>query len=239
MVAPISYVDSKSTVRGIDIDLNVAPEIDVVGDDVYHNNDPSDHKVDNDSDLDIDEVPDDIDDECMNDDGNINASSYRVSYRKAWITKQMAMEQLYGDFDASYNELWGWIAAMWERFQTLHYPCTHVVAACAKVSLNVEQFIDEVYTLEHMLRVWENKFPVLPDLSTWEVPLTTFELVPNKGLRRNTKGRPQSSKIHSEIEIRKKSDKKLCGVCRLADHNQSKCPLRNYHIGQSSRVGRI
>ncbi|KAK5775045.1 hypothetical protein PVK06_042912 [Gossypium arboreum] len=39
---------------------------------------------------------------------------YRVSYRKAWIAKQMAMEQLYGDFDASYNELQGWIAAMRE-----------------------------------------------------------------------------------------------------------------------------
>ncbi|PPS19038.1 hypothetical protein GOBAR_AA01531 [Gossypium barbadense] len=30
---------------------------------------------------------------------------FRVSYRKAWISKQMAIEQLYGDFDASYNEL--------------------------------------------------------------------------------------------------------------------------------------
>ncbi|PPD92917.1 hypothetical protein GOBAR_DD10123 [Gossypium barbadense] len=39
---------------------------------------------------------------------------YRVSYRKAWIAKQMAMEQLYGDYDSSYNELQGWIAAMRE-----------------------------------------------------------------------------------------------------------------------------
>ncbi|KAH1064185.1 hypothetical protein J1N35_029172 [Gossypium stocksii] len=37
---------------------------------------------------------------------------YRVSYRKAWTTKQMAMEQLYGDWDASYNKLQGWIVAM-------------------------------------------------------------------------------------------------------------------------------
>lgn len=42
------------------------------------------------------------------------------------------------------------------RFQTLHYPCAHVVAACTKVSLNVDQFIDEVYTLERTLHVWEN-----------------------------------------------------------------------------------
>ncbi|KAK5785677.1 hypothetical protein PVK06_040283 [Gossypium arboreum] len=30
---------------------------------------------------------------------------YRVSYRKAWITKQIAMEQLYRDFDTLYNYL--------------------------------------------------------------------------------------------------------------------------------------
>ncbi|XP_040940151.1 uncharacterized protein [Gossypium hirsutum] len=112
------------------------------------------------------------------------------------------------------------------RFQTLHYPCAHVVAACAKVSLNVDQFIDEVYTLERTLRVWENEFPVLPDLSTWEVPPTTFELVPDKGLRRNPKGRPQSSRIRNEMDIREKSDGKLCGVCRLQGHNRNKCPLQ-------------
>ncbi|PPR83802.1 hypothetical protein GOBAR_AA36910 [Gossypium barbadense] len=111
------------------------------------------------------------------------------------------------------------------RFQTLHYLCAHVVAACAKVSLNVEHFIDEVYTLGRTLHVWENEFPVLPDLSTWEVPLTTFELVPDKGLRRNSKGRPQSSRIHNEIDIREKSDEKLCGVYRLAGHNRSKYSL--------------
>ncbi|PPD88689.1 hypothetical protein GOBAR_DD14367 [Gossypium barbadense] len=75
IVAPISYVDSESTIRGIDIDLNVAPDIDVVGDDGYDNSDYCDQEVDSDSNPDVDEVPDDIDDEDVNDDGNINASS--------------------------------------------------------------------------------------------------------------------------------------------------------------------
>ncbi|XP_040934436.1 uncharacterized protein [Gossypium hirsutum] len=123
------------------------------------------------------------------------------------------------------------------RFQTLHYPCAHVMAACAKVNLNVEQFFDDVYILEHTLHVWENKFPVLPDLSMWEVPLRTFDLVLDRGLHRNPRGRPQSSKIHI-MDIREKSDSKRCGLCRLAGHNQSKCPQQNYHVGQSSRSGR-
>ncbi|PPD78352.1 hypothetical protein GOBAR_DD24716 [Gossypium barbadense] len=39
------------------------------------------------------------------------------------------------------------------RFETLHYPCAHVVAACAKVNLDAEQYVDDVYTLERTLRV--------------------------------------------------------------------------------------
>ncbi|PPD84571.1 hypothetical protein GOBAR_DD18499 [Gossypium barbadense] len=167
---------------------------------------------------------------------------YRVSYRKAWIAKQMAMEQLYGDYVSSYNELQGWIAVMRElaalmprmgqqqvesygvdlrnrrcecrRFETVHYPYAHVVVASAKVNLDVEQYVDDVYTLERTLRAWENEFPVLPDLSTWEVPPKTFELLPDRGLQRNPRGRPQSSRIRNEMDIREKSDGKRCGICR-------------------------
>ncbi|KAK5835276.1 hypothetical protein PVK06_010963 [Gossypium arboreum] len=57
-----------------------------------------------------------------------------------------------------------------------------------------------------MLRVYENEFLVLPDLSTLEVPPTNFELVPDKGLCRNPKGYPQSSRIHNKMHIKEKSD---------------------------------
>ncbi|XP_016720698.1 uncharacterized protein [Gossypium hirsutum] len=124
------------------------------------------------------------------------------------------------------------------RFETLHYPCEHVVAACAKVNVNVEQYVDDVYTLERKLRVWKNEFPVLPDLSTWEVPPTTFELILDRRLRRNLRGRPQSSRIRNEMDIREKSDSKCRGLCRLSGHSQNKCPYRNFHFGQSSESGR-
>ncbi|KAL1173795.1 hypothetical protein V6Z11_A05G436700 [Gossypium hirsutum] len=75
MVVPVSYVGSQSTIHGIDFDLNAAPETAVVGDDVYHNSDPFDHKVDSESDPDVDEVPDDIDDEGVNEEVNVNAFS--------------------------------------------------------------------------------------------------------------------------------------------------------------------
>ncbi|KAH1046395.1 hypothetical protein J1N35_037179 [Gossypium stocksii] len=75
MVSPISYIDSKSTIRKIDIDLNIAPDIDVVGDDGYNGSDPYDQEVDSDSDPNMEKVLDDINDEDVNDNGNNNASS--------------------------------------------------------------------------------------------------------------------------------------------------------------------
>lgn len=71
-----------------------------------------------------------------------------------------------------------------------------------------------------MLCVWENEFPVLPDLSTWEALTMTFELVPDKKLHRSL----QSTRIRNEMDIREKTSGKLCGVYRLAGHNRSKCP---------------
>ncbi|PPE02638.1 hypothetical protein GOBAR_DD00337 [Gossypium barbadense] len=124
------------------------------------------------------------------------------------------------------------------RFETHHYPCAHVVVACAKVNLDAEQYVDDVYTLERTLRVWENEFPVLPDLSTWEVPPMTFELLPDRGLRRNPMGRPQSSRIRNEMDIREKSDGKRYGICRLSGHSQNKCPNRIFNVGQSSGSSR-
>ncbi|PPR95899.1 hypothetical protein GOBAR_AA24771 [Gossypium barbadense] len=85
MVVPVSYVGSQSTIHGIDIDLNAAPETAVVGDDVYHSSDPSDHEVDSESDPDVDEVPDDIDDEGVNEEVNVNASSIGNQIRRIMI----------------------------------------------------------------------------------------------------------------------------------------------------------
>ncbi|KAK5833485.1 hypothetical protein PVK06_017325 [Gossypium arboreum] len=85
MVAPRSYVDSESTIGGIDIDLNVTPDMDVVGDDGYDSSDPCYQEVDSDSDPDVDDVPDDIDDEDVNDDRNINASSVGNQMRRVVI----------------------------------------------------------------------------------------------------------------------------------------------------------
>ncbi|KAK5793741.1 hypothetical protein PVK06_034898 [Gossypium arboreum] len=102
MMIPVSYVDSQLTVRGIDINLNIAPKTDVVGDDVYNSSDPSDHKVDSDSDPDMDEVPRDIDDESVNNDGNVNVSSIGNQIQNIVIHNNPREHMSLIDFDAAH-----------------------------------------------------------------------------------------------------------------------------------------
>ncbi|PPS06607.1 hypothetical protein GOBAR_AA14040 [Gossypium barbadense] len=56
MVAPISHVGSESTIRRIDINLNVTSDIYVVGDDGYDSSDPCDQEVDSDGYPNVDEI---------------------------------------------------------------------------------------------------------------------------------------------------------------------------------------
>ncbi|PPS01374.1 hypothetical protein GOBAR_AA19291 [Gossypium barbadense] len=88
---PRASVDRQSFVRDFDIDLNaslvsenlnsgphlqihlVLLEVNVDGEDGYDNNGPSNHEVEDYSDLNLDEVSDDIDDEGVNNDRNVYA----------------------------------------------------------------------------------------------------------------------------------------------------------------------
>ncbi|KAH1205229.1 hypothetical protein GmHk_16G045980 [Glycine max] len=40
------------------------------------------------------------------------------------------------------------------RYFALHYPCSHIIAACGYVSMNYYQYIDVVYTNEHILKAY-------------------------------------------------------------------------------------
>ncbi|KAL1078111.1 hypothetical protein V6Z11_D10G140000 [Gossypium hirsutum] len=108
MVAPISYVDSESTMGGIGIDLNITPDVDMVGGEEEGageeegGGDHWDEEVDSDADLDVDDVPDDIDAEDVNNDEGINASSVGEQMRRIVIHNNLGPHMSLIDPDAAY-----------------------------------------------------------------------------------------------------------------------------------------
>ncbi|XP_012461656.1 uncharacterized protein LOC105781685 [Gossypium raimondii] len=127
------------------------------------------------------------------------------------------------DLQSSQCEYW--------LFQTLQYPCAYVHASCVRSNLNVDQFIDEIYMLQRTLHIWGNKFPVITDVSNWEVPLPAFQIVPNHSLRRHPTVRPQSTRIRNDMDVREMGEPKLCIVCKASGHNRSTDPHRVYISG--------
>nr|XP_025625118.1 uncharacterized protein LOC112717245 [Arachis hypogaea] len=69
--------------------------------------------------------------------------NYTVSYRKAWLAKQKAVEKIYGGWEASYEALPIWFGAMWDDLvadiRVLHrvfwsyYPCIRAFRHCKPV----------------------------------------------------------------------------------------------------------
>ncbi|KAL1119886.1 hypothetical protein V6Z11_D01G133900 [Gossypium hirsutum] len=108
MVAPISYVDSESTMGGMGIDLNITPDVDMVGgeeegaSEEEGGGDHWDEEVDSDADPDVDDVPDDIDDEDVNNDEGINASSVGEQMRRIVIHNNPRPHMSLLDPDAAY-----------------------------------------------------------------------------------------------------------------------------------------
>ncbi|XP_052874553.1 uncharacterized protein LOC128280449 [Gossypium arboreum] len=115
------------------------------------------------------------------------------------------------------------------RLDALRYPYGYVIAACQNLRLNPMSYVDEVYKLETMYNVWRHVFPPIPDERNWPfVSLTLFKLLPDRELRCKPKGRPCSTRIRTNMDIRETiNNQKLCRWCRNPGHTSRSCPNRN------------
>ncbi|PPD81038.1 hypothetical protein GOBAR_DD22038 [Gossypium barbadense] len=53
-----------------------------------------------------------------------------------------------------------------------------------------------------------NEFPVMPDVSNWEVSPLAFEILSDRCLRRHPKGQPQLTRIRNDMDIRETGEPK-------------------------------
>jgi len=43
------------------------------------------------------------------------------------------------------------------KYSALHYPCSHIIAACGYMSMNFLQYVDVVYRNEHILKAYSTQ----------------------------------------------------------------------------------
>ncbi|XP_039129077.1 uncharacterized protein LOC120265263 [Dioscorea cayenensis subsp. rotundata] len=108
-------------------------------------------------------------------------------------------------------------------FQTLHFPCRHVLAACSHIRLHWEEYVDNVYRLQTVFNVYHKEFEPISNKGYWN-PYNGPRLCPNITMRRPTKGRPKSTRIRNEMDIREGVQRKRCGLCRNEGYSRRNCP---------------
>ncbi|KAH1212791.1 hypothetical protein GmHk_14G040892 [Glycine max] len=114
-----------------------------------------------------------------------------------------------------------------ERYSALHYPCSHIIAACGYVSMNYYQYIDVVYTNEHILKAYSAQWWPLGNEA--EIPPSdeAWTLIPDPTTIR-AKGRPKSTRIRNEMDWVEPSDhRQKCSRCGAEGHNRRRCPMQS------------
>ena len=111
------------------------------------------------------------------------------------------------------------------EFQVEKFPCAHVFAACANVSLDPTQFVNRVFRLDTIMNIYSNEFQPIGDMVNWPNP-SGPTLVPNPSMMRG-QGRPRTSRIRNEMDWMEGRDEQLrCGLCRQPGHNRATCASR-------------
>ncbi|XP_073226869.1 uncharacterized protein [Cicer arietinum] len=107
-------------------------------------------------------------------------------------------------------------------FMAIHVPCSHVITACSYARQNYLVLISDVYKVVNVFNIYKEEFPPIPNEGYWP----TYEgetLYHNPQMRRNKKGRPNSTRIRTEMDVKEKVPRK-CGLCRLTGHTRKHCP---------------
>ena len=75
------------------------------------------------------------------------------------------------------------------EFQAKHLPCSHVMAACKSVNVDPMTYVPMIFTLQHILHIYDNSFDLLPHESMWQ-EYEGDRWGPDPRRKRTAKGRP-------------------------------------------------
>ncbi|KAL5165002.1 hypothetical protein HKD37_18G050214 [Glycine soja] len=121
------------------------------------------------------------------------------------------------------------------RYSVLHYPCSHIIAACGYVSMNYYQYIDVVYTNEHILKAYSAQWWPLGNEAAIPPSDDEWTLIPDPATIR-AKGRPKSTRIRNEMDwVEPSEHRSKCSRCGAEGHNRRRCPMQSERGSCSTR----
>ncbi|KAL5133218.1 hypothetical protein HKD37_03G006581 [Glycine soja] len=106
-----------------------------------------------------------------------------------------------------------------------HLPCSHVMAVCKSVNVDPMTYVLMIFTLQHILHIYDNSFDLLPHESMWQ-EYEGDQWGPDPRRKRTVKGHPVSTRIPTEMDEdeNERASRKKCGLCRQHGDSRNNCP---------------
>ncbi|XP_027346414.1 uncharacterized protein LOC113858129 [Abrus precatorius] len=83
--------------------------------------------------------------------------------------------------------------------QTDRYLCRHVIAACSSQNIDWRCYVEDVYKINELCKVYKKKFGVIGNESTWRI-YRGPKLIPDPNLKPIIRGRPKSTRFLNEMD---------------------------------------
>jgi len=99
------------------------------------------------------------------------------------------------------------------KYSAFHYPCSHIIAACGYVSMNYFQYVDVVYTNEHIVKAYFAQWWPLGNEAAIPPSDEPWTLIPDPSTIR-AKDRPKSTRIRNKMDWLEASEhRQKCSRC--------------------------
>nr|XP_029146947.1 uncharacterized protein LOC114924928 [Arachis hypogaea] len=108
------------------------------------------------------------------------------------------------------------------EFQVDRIPCRHVFVCCANQRLDWQVYVNDVYKMDQVRRVYRARFRPLENPATWPA-YHGPRFVGNPFLRRVAKGRPKMTRFLNEMDTRMLRRPRRCKQCGAEGHSRSRC----------------
>ncbi|KAL6332220.1 hypothetical protein AAG906_001935 [Vitis piasezkii] len=112
------------------------------------------------------------------------------------------------------------------------FPCSHILAACHFRSIDFRSFVQHYYTIQSYFSTWAPLFNPIHNEYEWP-PYVGPVIVPADSMKRVSGGRPKSTRLHNEMDVREGKTSVTCGLCKQSGHNRCSCPNKNMGVGPS------
>ncbi|KAH1255150.1 hypothetical protein GmHk_04G011410 [Glycine max] len=85
------------------------------------------------------------------------------------------------------------------EYQTKYLPCSHVMATCKSVNVDPMNYVSSLFTLQHILHIYDNSFALLSHESMWQ-EYEGDQWGPDPRRNRTANGCPVSTRILIEMD---------------------------------------